>query len=170
MTLKFFTMHSSIGPTTPTVYYITRSTYVYIFTYRLALVFDFMLIVIPVELAVTLLNNHLIYTTLVTIGASIVIIIWSLLRRKNNIFDLNVFLGIDRHSQDNNNIHCSYGRAYINLFTVFAILAVDFSQLFPLSSRKSSAYGTRLMDTGVGFYISINASISSEARGTKIKG
>ena len=58
----------------------------------------------------------------------------------------------------------SYFRGYTNLFTGLSIFAVDFV-IYPAYFYKSRAYGTSLMDTGLGFYMISNAIVSKEARG-----
>ena len=54
-------------------------------------------------------------------------------------------------------------RAYINLFTAIAILAVDFP-IFPRRLAKAETYGTGLMDVGVGAFLMAHGVTAPEAR------
>ncbi|XP_062509263.1 phosphatidylinositol-glycan biosynthesis class W protein-like isoform X2 [Corticium candelabrum] len=54
-------------------------------------------------------------------------------------------------------------RAYINISTAVAILAVDFN-IFPRRFAKTETYGVSVMDVGVGAYIVANGIVSVEAR------
>ena len=54
-------------------------------------------------------------------------------------------------------------RAYINIATAIAILAVDFN-IFPRRFAKTETYGVSVMDVGVGAYIVANGIVSPEAR------
>ena len=54
-------------------------------------------------------------------------------------------------------------RAYINLFTAIAILAVDFP-IFPRRFAKAETYGTGLMDVGVGGFLMAHGVTAPEAR------
>lgn len=54
-------------------------------------------------------------------------------------------------------------RAYMNIATATAILAVDFT-VFPRRFAKAETYGTGLMDVGVGLYVFSMALVSREAR------
>lgn len=54
-------------------------------------------------------------------------------------------------------------RAYINIATAIAILAVDFN-VFPRRFAKTETYGVSVMDVGVGAYIVANGIVSPEAR------
>ena len=55
-------------------------------------------------------------------------------------------------------------RAYANIASAIAILAVDFG-VFPTKFSKTENYGTSLMDVGVGFFVIANALVSPESQG-----
>ena len=54
-------------------------------------------------------------------------------------------------------------RVWTNIFTVIAILAVDF-HIFPRRLAKVETYGTGLMDVGIGCFIMCHGMVSKEAR------
>jgi phosphatidylinositol glycan class W len=54
-------------------------------------------------------------------------------------------------------------RVYILLFTMVAILAVDFN-IFPQRFYKTHTYGASVMDIGVGAFVASNALASSDAK------
>ena len=54
-------------------------------------------------------------------------------------------------------------RAYVNLFTAIAILAVDF-RVFPRRFAKAETYGGGLMDVGVGAFMWAHGITAPEAR------
>ena len=58
-------------------------------------------------------------------------------------------------------------RVYILLFTIIAILAVDFN-VFPRHFGKTHGYGVSVMDIGVGAFVASNALASSDAKSTTI--
>ena len=60
-------------------------------------------------------------------------------------------------------------RAYINLFTAIAILAVDFP-IFPRRLAKAETYGTGLMDVGVGAFLMAHGVTAPEARHPEVYG
>ena len=59
-------------------------------------------------------------------------------------------------------------RVYILLFTIIAILAVDFN-VFPAHFGKTHGYGVSVMDIGVGAFVASNALASSDAKSTTIQ-
>jgi len=59
-------------------------------------------------------------------------------------------------------------RVYILVFTIIAILAVDF-QIFPPHFGKTHGYGVSVMDIGVGAFVASNAMASSDAKSTEMK-
>ena len=59
-------------------------------------------------------------------------------------------------------------RVYILLFTIIAILAVDFT-VFPAHFGKTHGYGVSVMDIGVGAFVASNALASSDAKSASIQ-
>merc|ERR1711953_41121 len=62
----------------------------------------------------------------------------------------------------NENIITTF-RVYILLFTIVAILAVDFD-IFPRHFMKTHKFGASVMDIGVGAFVAANAFASSDAK------
>ena len=58
-------------------------------------------------------------------------------------------------------------RVYILLFTMIAILAVDFN-VFPTHFGKTHGYGVSVMDIGVGAFVASNALACSDAKSTTV--
>ena len=58
-------------------------------------------------------------------------------------------------------------RVYILLFTMVAILAVDFN-IFPHRFYKTHTYGASVMDIGVGAFVASNALACSDAKSSRI--
>ena len=119
------------------------------------------MIILPVECMKTVLHEQALYFFLFTCCVITVLLVYGVAtggntetQRKPLPFLLLPML---------NTPFISYFRAYTNIFTGFAILAVDF-RIYPIYFMKSRVYGTALMDTGLGFYVMSNAIVSPEAR------
>ena len=129
--------------------------------FRFMLLTEFLFIVLPLELVVTVLNQH---SPQILAATSLLIVLLTSAHlcnpsmrtaiKKEDL--LNVFMKTAPF--------ISYFRGYTNLFTGLSIFAVDFV-IYPAYFFKSRAYGTSLMDTGLGFYMISNAIVSKEARG-----
>lgn len=131
------------------------------FYFRITLVLEFLLIVLPVELVITLCNSQSHYFLGVTCCCIALVLGSALGRRKyQNAIKSTPFLNANMSDCS----FLSYFRAYTNIVTGFSILAVDFV-IFPGYFQKSDMYGTSLMDCGVGLYVISNAVVSAEARG-----
>jgi len=80
------------------------------------------------------------------------------------------WVGLDKsqlgHKTENSII--STFRVYILIFTIIAILAVDF-QIFPPHFGKTHMYGVSVMDIGVGAFVASNAMASSDAKSNDMK-
>ena len=74
--------------------------------------------------------------------------------RDHKLSDFWKFKGKSKIVRKTENAIISTFRVYILLFTIIAILAVDF-QIFPKHFGKTTSYGVSVMDIGVGKVISI---------------
>ena len=135
--------------------------WLYVCVFSLTLLTEFLLIVMPVELMVTLLNHQSTYFLAIT-SVIIVAIILHHVRKPEVKSSMNKssFLSLAMEKAP----FISYFRAYTNIFTGFSIFAVDF-MIYPSYFVKSRVYGHSLMDTGLGYYLISNAIVSNEAKG-----
>lgn len=118
---------------------------------------EFVIIVLPLLSAMTLAADYSIHVTVILTLVS------------------TLLLGFTLHHKNIQNTSClrmqfpekypfvSGYRAYVNIATAIAILAVDFN-IFPRRFAKTETYGVSVMDVGVGAYVFANGIVSAEAR------
>lgn len=122
---------------------------------NVAVVVEFVLIIIPIILCYTVLSEYIMSVCIVMMFI-IILNIW-LLKIKN------VQLKLDVRPVTGKRPFITNFRALVNIITAFCILAVDF-RIFPRKFAKTEMYGYSLMDTGVGLFILANALVAPEAR------
>ncbi|KAH3693188.1 phosphatidylinositol-glycan biosynthesis class W protein-like [Dreissena polymorpha] len=131
----------------------------------LGLMLDFLLVIIPVQLMLTLFNGfpHCLFILLM--------LQWILFTRKLRqpiMIKVRQNINIGEIPMGNKRPFITYYRAYANLITAISILAVDFT-IYPRKFAKTETYGTSVMDVGVGGFLISNAIVSPEARGILTK-
>ena len=129
--------------------------------FRFSLLTEFLFIVLPLELVVTVFNQHSPQILAITSVIILIMILAHLCHPSmTTVMEKTELLSVPMKPAP----FISYFRGYTNLFTGLSIFAVDFV-IYPAYFYKSRAYGTSLMDTGLGFYMISNAIVSKEARG-----
>ncbi|ENN71542.1 hypothetical protein YQE_11770, partial [Dendroctonus ponderosae] len=128
-----------------------------------AFVLEFLIIVVPVVLNVTVFSQYV---------TSVVIITGFLIGMHLLIYLLVVFLKQQKTAKRATPInpakkdYITNCRATINLLSVIAILAVDFT-IFPARFSKTLTTGFSLMDVGVGLFVFANGIVAPEVRGKR---
>ncbi|KAF5306642.1 hypothetical protein FQA39_LY08831 [Lamprigera yunnana] len=108
---------------------------------RLQLILEFVLIVIPLVLIVTVLAKYA--TNIIILLIIISITLMGFLRNRTDL---------SCHQKRKNYNYITSARGIIFVLTVISILAVDFP-IFPRHFTKTRDYGYSLMDVGVGLYV-----------------
>ncbi|GFN89416.1 phosphatidylinositol-glycan biosynthesis class w protein [Plakobranchus ocellatus] len=124
---------------------------------------DFLTLVMPSVISVTLMSDFIIHNTLIIFIFSALTYIYL---NKKNVREYRYAL--QRANLQDQKAFISWYRSLVNLMTALAILAVDFP-VFPRRLAKSETYGFGGMDNGVGFFVIANAIVSPEARGKHIQ-
>lgn len=128
-----------------------------------AFLLEFLIIVVPVVLNVTVFSPYV---------TSVVIITGFLIGMHLLIYLLVVFLKQQKPVKRATQVHSTKKdyitncRATINLLSVIAILAVDFT-IFPARFSKTLTTGFSLMDVGVGLFVFANGIVAPEVRGKR---
>ncbi|CAL9183933.1 unnamed protein product [Musa hybrid cultivar] len=124
-------------------------------SYAVSLVVDYLFVVLPVLLILTVLADWAyIFTVLI-------ILLLLLCISAKRLSSYLRFKGEQRSSSPRTTIS-SY-RVLVVITTCLSILAVDF-KVFPRRYAKTETYGTGLMDLGVGSFVMANALVSRKAR------
>ncbi len=124
---------------------------------------DFIFLVVPGILSVTLASSHVdsLFLTLLLMAMLIIVVhqVMDSVAKPENI-SLKSILAIKLEGR---RPFLTNFRAFTYLATAVFILAVDFS-VYPRRFCKTETYGTGLMDVGVGGFIMANALVAPEAR------
>lgn len=115
---------------------------------------EFMAIVLPLILYVTLLNRFILETIiglLVVCGTTAFVLMRGQLHK-------SPFILVDTPTRP---MYVSLCRSLVNLHTALCILAVDF-KCFPRKLAKTETFGFGLMDIGVGLYVFINGLVAKD--------
>ncbi|KAK0069832.1 phosphatidylinositol-glycan biosynthesis class W protein [Biomphalaria pfeifferi] len=124
---------------------------------RPKLLAEFLLLIFPNILSVSLLENYLaIFILLIfSVIAIFCFLHWrSIIALKNHLHNVNL---------DEQKKFITYFRSVVIVCTAIAILAVDFP-VFPRRFAKTETFGFGGMDIGVGLFVVANAIVSPEAR------
>lgn len=128
----------------------------------LAFIVEFLVIVIPIILNVTVFSiyvTNIVFIVSLILGLHLLITLTYLCYKPRS--DIK---------QKKSNLHkkdyITNVRSTINIISVVAILAVDFKS-FPSRFSKTSKTGFSLMDVGVGLYVFANGVVAPEVRGKK---
>lgn len=121
---------------------------------------DFILLVLPSIIGVTILSNH--------IGLFILALLFTSFAFCFQIFRTGQYASLTATQKcvnlsDRKRFITNF-RSIVNLCTAVSILAVDFPA-FPRRLAKSETFGFGGMDVGVGLFVVANALVSNEARG-----
>ena len=130
-------------------------------TFRLNMLIDFLLVIIPLQLILTWLNSIVLYCYVVTFLGTLLLAVTDMQTKSAGQVTKN--LSLKDIPMTNRRAFVTYYRAFTNLLTAFSILAIDF-KIFPRYLGKTETYGTGLMDVGVGCFLIANAIVSPEAR------
>lgn len=143
-------------------FYSSLNHVVVVFYFRMGLLFDFLVVIVPVQLMMTVLSGHAPFCLFL-----LTLLIWitfNIKLRQENVWTIRKSLVVGEITMDSRRPFITYYRAFANVITAFSILAVDF-KIFPRYFAKTETYGTGLMDVGVGGFLITNAIVSPEARG-----
>ena len=127
-----------------------------LFIFSFIFVLEYLTLVFPTLLAVTILADHAFMLILF-----LLILALTRLLSRASIPDIN----LSRPVLDKKKRFLCNFRAYVNIATAVSILAVDFV-IYPRRFAKTETYGTGLMDVGVGSFIIANALVCQDARKT----
>ncbi|GAB2286149.1 hypothetical protein Dimus_020574 [Dionaea muscipula] len=127
--------------------------------HMLKMAFDFLLIVLPLLLFLTVLEEHI---HVFAVALTLILLIHLIIKRgcpsSGENFPSHYSLRSDVTSY----------RVAMMIVTCLCILAVDF-KIFPRRFAKTETYGTSWMDLGVGSFVLANALVSRQARGVALK-
>ncbi|XP_066249696.1 uncharacterized protein [Euwallacea similis] len=129
-----------------------------------AFVLEFVVIVLPTILNVTILSDYVTNIVVITcflLGIHLLVyLVYVCCKRQKNIHPGK------RAANPRKKDYITNCRATINMISVIAILAVDFD-IFPSRYSKTHRTGFSLMDVGVGLYVFANAIVAPEVRGKR---
>lgn len=121
-------------------------------------VYEYLVIVLPLILAHTILSNYIYVLNLVMFTLLILkcMTVHSKIDFRKTLTGQNVLL-----TKNIQAISCLRGMTY--LITIVCIFAVDF-QIFPRGLAKTEKYGFSLMDTGVGLFVLMSGFVHKDLR------
>ncbi|XP_075445597.1 glucosaminyl-phosphatidylinositol-acyltransferase PIGW [Ascaphus truei] len=136
------------------------------YSWKVYLLLDFFLFVLPLVVSCTVLSNFLHFVPLV-IATMSVLLLCTIYRGRNHYTNIPLQHTckslLKAHLENETVPAVTTLRVFINVFTAVSILAVDFP-VFPRRYAKTETYGTGVMDFGVGCFIFSNALVSPEAK------
>lgn len=121
---------------------------------------EFVVIAVPLVLALTICANYVLHLYAALFMASLLVaaVKWSPAADLQSTLWNFLHMPVPKPFP-----FLTQSRISVTLLSVLAILAVDFP-VFPRRFAKTETYGVGLMDVGVGLFVSANGSISPEAR------
>ena len=131
---------------------------------RFAFLWDFSTVLLPSILALTVLADYLtqfFIVWLILFTALLIPLLSSILKHSGQT--RRTFFQFLSQPYSSSLACIREPRVWTNIFTVIAILAVDF-HIFPRRLAKVETYGTGLMDVGIGCFIVCHGMVSKEAR------
>ncbi|XP_077361055.1 glucosaminyl-phosphatidylinositol-acyltransferase PIGW-like [Festucalex cinctus] len=129
------------------------------------LLLDFFMLVLPLILSCTVLNEHLLHVVLSF--AFVLLCVLCHIYQSNHQASLSTFL--NRTVQFKQVPFVTFFRVMLNVQTAISILAVDF-RVFPRRYAKTESFGTGAMDFCVGGFVFGNGLVCPEARGKNVHG
>ena len=129
-----------------------------LFFLRFVIFWEFITVFFPTLLCFTVLADH-VYAVLITL-LSIILLSLLLVAGRPKTIPFTVFKDLP---YPHRSPAVSFSRTWVNIFTVVAILGVDFN-IFPRRFAKVETYGVGVMDVGVGCYMICHGSTAHEAR------
>ena len=134
--------------------------------FRMKLALDFTVLVVPLLLSFTILADFvpMVLTVLLCTSIGILIVFDQQKNLKKKPGTQLTWKSFLEKSIPSRRPFITNFRAYVNISTAIAILAVDFV-VFPRRFAKTETFGSGLMDMGVGSFMFSNAIVSPEARG-----
>nr|XP_006640901.1 PREDICTED: phosphatidylinositol-glycan biosynthesis class W protein [Lepisosteus oculatus]XP_015223119.1 PREDICTED: phosphatidylinositol-glycan biosynthesis class W protein [Lepisosteus oculatus]XP_015223120.1 PREDICTED: phosphatidylinositol-glycan biosynthesis class W protein [Lepisosteus oculatus] len=139
---------------------------VFPFPWKVHLLLDFTVVVLPLILSCTVLSDalHVVIVSLAAFDASMLFRVYHRRKHSPAVPFRRTFKDFLGSSLETDRVpFVTVFRVLVNVKTAISILAVDFA-IFPRRYAKSETYGTGVMDFGVGAFILANSLVCPEAR------
>jgi len=139
------------------MYFISLLNYKYCRSYRMVLSCEFVSLIVPCVLNVTLLSDHVISSTILIVLTSLTLLFLSHFKAttehlKSPVISVKLLRWLNVITYPPRVPFLSIARCYTLILSCIAILAVDFN-VFPRRFAKAETFGQGLMDTGIEEYV-----------------